>query len=357
MAEDDDDSQKTEEPSERRLEEAKEKGQGYNSREVGHFLMLLILTASIGIFAPRIFRDLTYYLSTFLENSHQIKVDEGNLSRVLISSFTNGYLVILVPIIATIIGGVIGNYIQHGEFRVSAEPLIPKMDKISLIKGFGKIFSMNSLVEFVKNIIKLILIGVVCYLSIAPNLKHLKLLHEYSIASFMSFLFNITNNMLVKVCIVMGFLAAVDYVYQRFAFYKSMRMSKQDLKDEYKQTEGSPEVKARLRGLRLEKSRKRMMSEVPKADVVITNPTHFAVALKYELGSMAAPTVIAKGKDLIALKIREIAQKNKIPVIENPPLARLLFKVVDIDKEIPVEHYKAVAEVINYVYRLKKKLK
>jgi len=162
------------------------------------------------------------------------------------------------------------------------------------------------------------------------------------------------QKILLSVIVTFGFIAAADFAYQRFKFHRGLRMTKQEVKEENKQMEGDPMIKARLRALRIERSRRRMMARVPEASVVITNPTHFAIALKYEAGKMSAPVVIAKGQDVIALKIREIAQENDVPLVENPPLARALFKACDLDEAIPTEHYQAVAEIIGYVYRLKK---
>jgi flagellar biosynthetic protein FlhB len=355
MAEDDDDSQKTEEPSERRLEEAKEKGQSFSSKEIGNFLIMLSLTFSIGFISPKILKNLTILLSSLIENSYIIDLDESTIAKIITKFFLDSYIIIIVPLILTFLIAVLSNYIQHGEFNISIENIMPKLEKISPISGFGRIFSSKSFIEFTKNIVKLIIVISVCYLTIEPKLSFSKSLYDYSIAGNIWFLLKLLTDLLTKITIILGFIAAIDYFYQRFEFYKSLRMSKQDIKDEYKQTEGNPEIKSKIRSLRYERSRNRMMSQVPSADVVITNPTHYSIAIKYDLKIMNAPVIVAKGKDLIALKIREIAKINNIPLVENQNLARILYKSVDIDQEIPVEHYKAVAEVINYVYKLKRK--
>jgi flagellar biosynthetic protein FlhB len=356
LAEDDDDSQKTEDPSERRLEEAFKKGQVVYSKEITNFLMLLVLTFTISWVAPSIMRKTSYNLSGFIEHSHEINVDEGSLGRLLLDVFGQNFLLILLPIAVMVSVSIFSSFMQNqGRFLFTDDPLSPQLDRISPLKGLARMFSMRSIVEFIKSIIKIVIIGTVGYLSVSSQLVKIRTLHENSLSGALSFLLKLSVDMLIAICIVMAIIAALDYLYQHYEFMKSMRMSKHDQKEEYKQTEGSPEIKSKLRQIRMERAKKRMMAAVPSADVIITNPTHFSIALKYEPGVMSAPQVIAKGQDHMALKIREIAKEHKIPLIENPPLARTLYASVDIDAEIPVEHYKVVAEIISYVYNLKGK--
>ena len=197
--------------------------------------------------------------------------------------------------------------------------------------------------------------AVVAYYAVAPYFPHIKQLPDISVAGTLSYLFVTSRRMLIGICIIMFFIAIFDYLYQRYEYLKSLRMSKQEVRDEYKQQEGDPQVKQRLRQIRMERARKRMMAAVPTADVIVTNPTHYSVALKYDQATMRAPKVVAKGLDNIAMRIREVAKEHDIPLYENPPLAQALYATVDIDREIPAEHYKAVAEVISYVYRIKGK--
>lgn len=209
------------------------------------------------------------------------------------------------------------------------------------------------MVEFIKGILKLIIVGGIAYILLAPEFDRLEALLQMDVIDLLREIQVLIIRMMIGVVSIMAVIAALDYAYQRYEHLKQMRMSRQEVRDEYKQSEGDPQVKARLRQIRTERARTRMMAAVPQADVVVTNPTHFAVALQYDSESMAAPTVVAKGADDVAFRIRDIANDNDVPIVENPPLARALFAGVDIDQQIPEEHYKAVAQLISYVYGLK----
>lgn len=351
MAEEDQES-KTEQPSQKRLDEAREKGNLANSKELGNFFMLLVLAVTISWFIPPILRNCAHLLTPFLSDADSLAADQKGLGLILYKLAFSGFAIISLPLLASIVSAIATSFLQHG-FVLSAEQMMPKLSKISPIAGFGRIFSLRALIDFAKNITKVVAVGIVAFLSIYPELTHIRQLPDESTENMLLFLWMIAKRMTIGVVIAMFFIALFDIIFQRFQHMKSLRMSKQELKDEYKQSEGDPMVKQRLRRLRMERARNRMMSAVPKADVVITNPTHFAVALQYDTKIMTAPTVVAKGQDLIALKIREIAEENDVPVIENPPLARALFASTDLDKEIPVAHYEAVAKIISYVYQLK----
>ncbi|MBU6235956.1 MAG: flagellar type III secretion system protein FlhB, partial [Alphaproteobacteria bacterium] len=222
--------------------------------------------------------------------------------------------------------------------------------------GFQRLFSKRSFFEFVKGIIKVAIISAVSIWVLRPYLEGIEHLIDLSLGNLIEEMMALFLKLMGAILTVLFLLAGMDLLFQRYTYMQQMRMSRQEIKDEYKQTEGDPHVKSRLRQLRMEKSRKRMMQNVPNSTVVVTNPTHFAVALRYEPDEMDAPVCVAKGQDLVALRIREIAEENGVIIVENPPLARTLFKVLDIDDVIPPEHYKAVAEVISYVFRMKKKL-
>ncbi|MEK6747369.1 MAG: flagellar biosynthesis protein FlhB [Pseudomonadota bacterium] len=353
MADEDKDS-KTEDPSQKKLDEAREKGNLANSKELGNFFMLMVLAITIAWFLPPILRDTKNLLAPFLSDADSLAADQKGLSLILYKLAFGGFAIISLPLLASIISAIATSFLQHG-FVLSAEPMLPKLNKISPIAGFGRIFSIRSLVDFAKNIIKVVLVGIVAFMAVYPELTHIRQLPNQSTENMLLFLWMLAKRIAIGVVIAMFFIALFDIIFQRFQHMKSLRMSKQELKDEYKQSEGDPMVKQRLRQLRMERARNRMMAAVPQADVVITNPTHFAVALKYDTNTMSAPTVVAKGQDLIALKIREIAEENDVPVIENPPLARALFASTDLDKEIPFTHYEAVAKIISYVYQLKGK--
>jgi flagellar biosynthetic protein FlhB len=216
---------------------------------------------------------------------------------------------------------------------------------------------MNSVIEMSKSVAKLVVVGFVCYLVLKPRIKDLDLLPSMELPAILAYLHQVLVHLMLAIALVMVVIAVADWFYQRFAYMKKLRMSKQEVKDENKQTEGDPAIKARLRGLRMARARNRMMAAIPKADVVVTNPTHYACALKYDGDTMNAPMLVAKGQNLIALRIREIAEENDVPIVENPPLARALYATVELDREILPDQYKAVAEVISYVMRLKGKLR
>jgi flagellar biosynthetic protein FlhB len=351
---DEDKESKTEQPSQKRLDEAREKGNLANSKELGNFLMLLVLAVTISAFLPQIMRHTEALLVPFLSDTENFAADRKGLSLIFYNLAFGSFSIIMLPLLASVVSAIATGLLQHG-FVLSAEPIMPKLNKISPMAGLGRIFSMRSLVDFAKNIIKVIVVSIVAFISIYPELAHIRLLPNKSTQDMLLFLWMLAGRMTIGVVIAMFFIALFDVVFQRFQHMKSLRMSKQELKDEYKQSEGDPMVKQRLRRLRMERAQNRMMAAVPKADVVITNPTHFAVALQYDSNSMSAPTVVAKGQDLVAFKIREIAEDNDVPVVENPPLARALFSSTEIDKEIPVTHYEAVAKIISYVYQLKGK--
>ena len=250
----------------------------------------------------------------------------------------------------------VGPFLQIGPL-FAPEIIKPDLSKISPIKGVQRLFSTRSLVEFVKGLLKLFIIGVVGTVIVYPyygNIDHMVGLPVPALLDELKFL---VVRMLTGILVVLMVVAVIDLVYQRYEHYKKMRMTKQELKDEYKQTEGDPHVKARLRSLRAERARQRMMQNVPQADVVITNPTHYSIALKYIPEEMEAPRCVAKGVDEVALRIREVAKEHDIILYENKPLARALYETVEIDEIVPPEHYKAVAEVISYVFKLKGRLK
>lgn len=356
MAEDQDDSQKTEDPTHRRLEEAFKRGQIFQSREVSNFIMLLSFALVLSAMVPLAMGMAVPNLERFISSPHLYSAESESMHRLLTDVTLKGIMVLMVIVAGIFVAALASNMLQR-RTGFSWEPLMPKLEKISPIKGFGRIFSMRSVVEFVKGLIKIGIIGFVATSAALPYMDRLYQLPGYDMPDLLDFIGGITMKMMVAICIAMAFVAVLDYFYQRFEYMKSLRMSRQELRDEFKESEGDPHVKARVRAIRAERARKRMMAAVPTADVVITNPTHFAVALKYDRATMPAPIMVAKGQDNIALKIREIAEENKVTVVENPPVARALFANVEIDQPIPAEYYQAVAEIIGYVFRLKGKIK
>jgi flagellar biosynthesis protein FlhB len=352
MAEEQDKEQKTEHPTPKRLKEAAEKGNILYSREVSNFLVLIVLAFTIGALAPYMLSTVKGLLIPFFDQADALPTDAQGLGLILTDVLIKSLAVLTIPVLFVIIAALLGRFMQSG-FLLSFEVIAPKWSKLSPLQGIKRIFSMRSLVEMIKSILKLIIVGTVAFLAVYPQLSHVQQLPDSSVIAMMLFMGKLAIHMVIGIVIAMFFIAVLDYLYQRYQYFKSLRMTKQEVKDEYKQTEGDPVIKRRLRQLRMEKARQRMMANVPKADVVITNPTHFAVALQYDGKSMQAPRVVAKGQDLIALKIREVAEENDVPVVENPPLARALFDSTDIDEEIPIRYYEAVAKIISYVYQLK----
>jgi flagellar biosynthetic protein FlhB len=355
MAEDADDSQKTEEPTAKKLEDARRKGQVATSREVSNLAMIGAGTLVLVAFGGPMFRDLGATLVTFVESPQAIPTDAEHLRIVMLHVMRQVGLALLVPFLVFIAAALAGGLAQNG-LVVSAERILPQLDRISLVSGLGRLFSRRALVEFAKGLLKVTVVATVATLLLYPQLSGLPSFAGLEIAQVLDVVRGLSRSLFIDVLAVVAVIAALDFLYQRFEFRRSMRMSKQEIREEFKQTEGDPIIKSRLRQIRVERARRRMMAAVPEADVVVTNPTHYAVALKYEPAEMAAPRVVAKGVDNLALRIREVAEENDVVVMENPPLARALYATVDLDEEIPPEHYKAVAEIIGYVFRLKKKV-
>lgn len=354
MADDQDQEQKTEEPSQKRLEEAHEKGNVPVSRELASFLMIALLALTVAWLAPGMLKNAKLLLLPFLADADSLPTDLRGISRTLRDLTLSSLLIILVPLAATVAAAIASGVLQNG-FMFTTEPMMPKLERLSPLAGIKRIFSMRSVVEFIKNLLKISIVAGVAFIAVYPEMPHLHRLPGSGTEGVLLFLAELAARMTMGIAIAMFFITLFDIFYQRYQHTKSLRMTKQELKDEYKQSEGDPVIKQRLRALRMERARRRMMADVPKADVVITNPTHYAVALKYDTTTMNAPQLLAKGQDLIALKIREIAEKSGVTVVENPPLARALFSSCEIGQEIPVTHYQAVAKIISYVYQLKGK--
>ena len=356
MAEDTtDQSQKTEEPTQKKLDEAKRKGQVASSREVNHWFMIVAAAIVVMTFAHPMMRDMKDAFAPFIAKPHAMPVDANNLRDIISGAFADLGIALIAPLVVLVIAAILAGVAQNG-LVIAPERLKPKMEKISLKSGFKRLFSLKSIAEFLKGLFKLIIVGVTATLLVLPELNRVEQMTTYEIADLLDVLYILSVKVLIGVVAILSIIAALDFLYQKFEHTKSMRMSRQEIKDELKQTEGDPIVRARLRQIRQERARRRMMAAVPDASVVITNPTHYAVALKYELNDMNAPVLLAKGIDSLAVRIREIAEENDIPVVENPPLARALHAGVEVDQEIPEEHYRAVAEIIGYVMRLKGKL-
>lgn len=347
-----DDLQKTEDPTSKRLDDARKQGQVANSREVNNLFMMMALTLSVAMFGSSIARDIKDLILPFVESPDQIPTDIGHLQLLGWRFFTHLLMIGIVPLILALFAAFGSSYLQFG-LLWSAEHIMPDLGKISPLAGFGRIFSMRSLVEFLKGLAKIAIVGSVAVSLLLPALRDVHRLIGLDPVDILTATKSMIVHLLFGVLSVIFAITIFDFFYQRFQHIRSLRMSRQELKEEFRDTEGDPIVKGRLRQLRMERAKRRMMAEVPKSDVVVTNPTHFAVALRYDQATMGAPRVVAKGIDKAAQRIREIAKENDIPIVENPPLARGLHAAVEVDQEIPPEFYKAVAEVISYIMKLR----
>lgn len=352
MAEENDDASKTEEPSQKRLDDARKRGQVAVSREVNNWLVLLAATVTMAGFAPWISERLRLLFQSSLGGSHLMRLELEEM-RSLATDLGLAIALVAGPIVlAVLVAGVAAGLVQVG-WMVAPEALKPQFSKISPMKGFSRLFSVGGLVEFAKGLLKMVLVAWIFWMVVVPDFDALPMLVLREPQQSLVEMAELTLKLLMVTVAATAVVAGVDVVYQRLKLRRDLRMSRTELRDEFKEQEGDPMVKAKLRQIRQERSRRRMMAAVPKADVVITNPTHYAVALKYDRDAMDAPMVVAKGIDRVALRIREVATENKVPIVENPPLARALHATVEIDQAIEPEHYKAVAEIISYVWRLK----
>jgi flagellar biosynthetic protein FlhB len=348
-----DDLEKTEEPTPKKIQKAREEGNVPKSMETSGFIVLFVAIVVIVFYLKYItyfFEKFYIYYTGFIG----IEITKNVVFELVIKSILN-FFILLAPLFgAVILAGIISNVMQFG-FLFTTKPIIPKLEKINPIKGLKRLFSLKTVVEGVKTILKVsVAFGIGAWLF----MKFLIEIPKLELMSFFEQLKWFEEKVLIIIFTMLAvFLvfAAIDFIYQRYSYKKSLRMSKQEIKDEFKQSEGNPEIKAKIRQLQREMVKKRMMSEVPKADVVITNPTHYAVAIRYDKTKDDAPRVIAKGVDNLALKIKEIAREHDIMIVENPPLARELYRLVEIDELIPQKLYKAVAEVLAFVYKAKGK--
>ena len=352
---DNNDAEKTESATPRKREKAREEGNVAKSREIPTVLILLSSLITLTLAGSWMFWNLTDFMhSIFLGvGTADIRVETVN---TLLHIVIKKVVLILLPLLSVlIIAGIAGNLFQVG-FMWSGKTLKPKLSKLNPISGIKKLFSLKSLVELFKSILKLIIVGGVAYLAIKSEIDNFPGLVQFSVIELITFIGKVAFKITLYTCLVLIILAALDYFYQRWQYEKDLKMTKQEVKDEYKMREGDPKVKARIKSVQREMAQKRMMEAVPEATVIITNPTHLAIAIKFQI-DMPAPLLVAKGAGFIAKQIKEIAQKHSIPVIEQKTLARIIYKTVEINEYIPEDLYKAVAEILAYVYRLKGLLK
>ncbi|MDR9854556.1 flagellar biosynthesis protein FlhB [Paenibacillus sp. VCA1] len=348
--------EKTEKATPKKRQDTRKKGQVAKSQELSGSVVLLASFLSLLMFGGFIKERLVGLFKDVFLNRLNSGVSIGNVMNMAME-YVIQILILMAPLfITTVVLALVANVAQVG-FMLTGEMLKPKFSKLNPIKGFKNIFSVRSLVECLKSIFKVTVIGLLVYQTLSGALPKIGKLSEMNLEKTFHFAADLTMNLGLKIGAALFAMAILDYLYQRYEFEKSIRMSKQDIKDEYKKMEGDPLVKGKIRERQRRMAMQRMMQEVPKADVVITNPTHFAVALKYEGSKMEAPQIIAKGQDFVALRMKEVAKEHGVITMENKPLARALYHRAEIGDSIPADLFQAVAEVLAYVYKLKGKVK
>ena len=344
--------ERTEQATSRRREQAREEGNFPTSREVSTLFMVAGGVAVLYFSSTWMYSGVADVMRKYF---HVFKGELGIKELdTIFKDLSWSFLVIIAPALAIPFLGALSYVLQTG-FNLTSKPLAPDFNKINPLAGIKKFFSINSLAELVKSVLKVSVLSYVVYSCVKQEWQTMPMLIDMDAAPSVLYVGQTTFKIMLRTVWVIAAIAVIDYAFQRWHFEKGLRMTREEIREEHKDTEGDPVVKARIRSLQRDMARKRMMQDVPKADVILTNPTHLAVALKYDRTKGNAPVVVAKGAGLVAEKIREIAKKHGVPVLENKPHARGLFKSVKIGMEIPASMYKAVAEVLAYVYRLKSK--
>lgn len=348
--------EKTEKPTPKKIQKSREEGQVLQSREVNSALMLMGAFAAISVasaFIGKQMLQLTHYVYTeYLSTDYAFTVK--NLYNLMLTNLYHFFLLLLPVAGVCFVIGLIASYMQVG-FLFTTKPLMPKLSRLNPLEGFKRMFSFRSIVELVKSFIKIFFVGYVVWGYAEDQIATILSTIEMNTETIVSAILELTLGIGYRAGAVLIVLAAADYMYQWFSHMKQLKMSKQEIKEEYKQMEGNPQIKSKIKQKQREISMRRMMQDVPKADVIITNPTHFAVAIKYDPHLGQAPRVLAKGQDLVAQQIKKLASENNVPIVENKQLARTLYAMVEIGDLIPPELYQAVAEVLAYVYQMNKK--
>jgi flagellar biosynthetic protein FlhB len=359
FAKDGEGGEKTEPATQKKLSDARKEGKVAKSRELNSAFMLIALFLILKVFVSYIGETfINLFPLVYNRIGDYVNPAEVGFTSQSVTAFVMQMVIQLLKCVwpfflfGVLIAVVVG--IMQVGWKVSTKPMEPKLSKFNPISGFKRIFSKESLFNLVMSVVKIAVIGLIAYLSIKNKANELFILYEISLNQAIALVGNIILNTGLRISIVYLFVGLADYVYQKHKFSEDMKMTKQEVKDEYKNTEGDPQIKGQQRRKMQEASQRRMMQDVPKADVVITNPTHYAVALKYDANTGSAPVVVAKGEDYLAQKIKEVARENHVEIVENKPLARMLYHNVDLGAEIPPELYQAVAEVLAAVYRMKR---
>jgi flagellar biosynthetic protein FlhB len=352
MADEQDNSEKTEDPTQKRLEEAIKRGDVAKSQEVSTWFVIAGATLVLIAFSGGMGAGLTTTMRGLIANAHDIRMDGPAMPQLFERLGGELIAALAIPFLLLALAALGGNLIQH-KLVWSIDVLMPKLSRISPASGAKRLFSVQALVNLAKGLVKLVLVGGVLVTVMWPERLRIQNLVWSDLDTVLPLAKTLTLKLMGTVVAIMAIVAASDYLFQYRQWYERQKMSLRELKEEFRQSEGDPKIRGKLKQLRQTRMRKRMMAAVPKAAVIITNPTHYSIALQYERG-MPAPVCVAKGIDEVALKIREIANEHRIPIVENPPLARALHATVEVDQAIPPEHYKAVAEVIGYVMRLRR---
>ncbi len=347
--------EKTEPATEKKREETRKKGQVAKSVDIATAFILLTSFSILAILGRSFNERILRILHRSFEQNLNIEITQKTIYPIFLDLAQQVAWIVVPMLLGAMIAGLVANYMQVGVL-FTLEPIQFKLDKLNPLSGLKRMFSLRSVIEMLKSMLKIILISIVAFSILWSNIGQIRELSGNTIGGILT----VVGSLTIRIGLFAGgtllVLAFIDYVYQKYEHEKGIRMSKQDIKDEYKKMEGDPEVKSKIKQKQREMAMRRMMSEVPNADVVITNPTHFAIALKYDDDKMDAPVIIGKGADLIAQKIKEIAKKNNIATVENKPLARALYNKVEIGDVVPEQFFKAVAEILAYVYRLKRKV-
>jgi len=348
------DQEKTEPATPKRRQEAREKGQVAISREIPSVAILLVALGVFSIAGSWMFGRLSTLMRHVFQNAATTERFDIPLVTTILAQMVDQVFIVLLPIMGAALVAGVGAHVAQIGFLFTGKPLAPKLDKLNPIAGMKRFFSLRSLAELVKALVKVIIIGGVAVLVLSSEIDQAPNLVRLDISQILSFVGMVAFKICLYACLVLAVMAALDYAFQRWQHEEKLKMTKQEVKDEARQREGDPKVKARIRSVQIEMARRRMMEAVPGATVVVTNPTHLAVALKFEAAAMVAPQVVAKGAGHVAARIKELAKAHGVPVIEQKPLAQALFKAVEIGDFIPSNLYRAVAEILAYVYRLKR---
>ncbi len=347
--------EKSEQPTPKRLDEARQKGNIAKSMEINSALVLMFGAALLYMTGKQFYISIFAIFYAIFNGGYMLELNIENVTHYALKGIGGIGAQTMLFMVGIMIIGLASNFLQVG-FLFTLEPLQPKFEKLNVGKGLKKIlFSKRSLEELVKNLLKLAIVVIIGYNAIMGYKDDFLPLVDQDITQIVGLMVDAGLAVTFKIALALLFIAAADYAFQRYDHISNMKMTKQEVKDEHKQSEGDPKIKSRIRSMQMQMTRNRMMQEVSTADVVITNPTHYAIALKYETEKMVAPRVVAKGRNHVALKIRKIAEDNDIPIVEDPPLARALYKMVELGQEVPEQFFQAVAEVLAYVYKAKNK--